>query len=768
MISACPCDNHGAPLPANLPGLSRIVMRRADWRAIRRALLAGREDEIALKGWRPGTTQDLALMAAEWWATLGEVLEFYNDEIANEAFLGTAIRPESVTRLISLLGYVPRPALAATGVVAAVVSGKAAITLPAGFAIESLPAPGLLPQTFETDLAQTLAPGGRVLVQPPGRIARPDTGALLLAGKVRGLAEGDVLRVRTGSTYHLVTVAGIEPEGAQTRLAITGTNLPASAAARGSRIERAGIAIPVWSFGPAPLVGDQLHLSGLTRAIAAGDRVLLTARGRTPILTEVTAVADVIWYANPPGDDPAVSPGDNGLPVPHSRLTLANPPSVADSYGVTVHTGWSEVAPLIDQPPQLWNGVPSALRTVSRGGLAAMTARPVLLAGADASGGAQGAATASAGSSEVTIALDPAFAGDTALASPIALLANLIAVTRGKTVQREVLGSGDATRAGQSFVLAKAPVSYTRAGAGYASNVTILVDGVPWREAASFYGEAADAAIFVLSQREDGKTQVAFGDGINGRRLPTGQGNVVARYRYGAGAAAPAADALTRLPSPWPGLDRVLNPVAASGGADAEAADAIRAYAPQSVLTLGRAVSVHDFAAFAAAAAAPRRTRTLWAWDETQQRTQVTIFVEGDAGVRGAVLEAVNAVGDPLKPVRVQPATAIPLALDLTLVIAPGYEPAPILAAARAALTGAEGLFAPARLGIGQALFLSALSEALVAIPGVVTLAHRTLSRSDAGGWGGVLTGPLLRPADDEWFDLADDRLTIGWELADG
>ena len=186
------------------------------------------------------------------------------------------------------------------------------------------------------------------------------------------------------------------------------------------------------------------------------------------------------------------------------------------------------------------------------------------------------------------------------------------------------------------------------------------------------------------------------------------------------------------------------------------------------MLTLGRAVSVHDFAAFAAAAAAPRRTRTVWAWDEVQQRTQITIFVEGDAGVRGAVLEAVTAVGDPLKPVRVQPAAAIPLALDLKLVIAPGYEPEPILAAAREALTGPEGLFSPARLGIGQALFLSALSEALVAIPGVVTLAHRTVSRIAGGGWGAVLSGPLLRPDDHEWFDLAPEQLTIEWELADG
>jgi phage-related baseplate assembly protein len=116
----------------------------------------------------------------------------------------------------------------------------------------------------------------------------------------------------------------------------------------------------------------------------------------------------------------------------------------------------------------------------------------------------------------------------------------------------------------------------------------------------------------------------------------------------------------------------------------------------------------------------------------------------------------------------VQAATAIPLDLDVTLVIAPGYEAEPILAAAREALTGAKGLFAAARLGIGQALFVSALSEALIPIPGVVSVARRSVARIAANGSLQNLTGALLRPETNEWFDLADYRLTLAWELADG
>jgi hypothetical protein len=766
MNLACLCDAHGVPLVDNPSGLDRIVMRRADWRSIRRALLTARAGEQALADWRPGTTQDLALMVAEWWATLGEVLEFYNDEIANEAFLGTALRPESVRRLISVLGYLPRPALAATGRLAAVVSGQRAINLPAGLAFESVPPPGQQPQIFESDGALTLVPTGQLPVQPRATIASPDSTLLLIEGKDRTLSQGDSLRLRVGSVNHLLTVGEVTLDGKQTRLEIVG-GVPVTARARHCRLERPSLSLPVWSFGANPLVGSQLHLAALTRAVAPGDSVLLTAPGRTPILSVVTAVADVIWYANPPGSDPAVSPGANALPVPHSRLTLASPPSGWNAADITIRTGWALVAPLVDQPPAIWTGTPAELDVIGNARSAEWLNQPALLAGADGTG-ISGTATASAGTPQVEVGVDLLFQGQTALTSPIDLLTNLVAVTRGKTVPREVLGSGDATIAGQTFVLAKAPVSYVRRGAGFASNVTVLVDGVPWREVSSFYGEPSDAAIFVLSEREDGKTQVAFGDGVNGRRLPTGRDNVVARYRYGAGAEMPIAGTLTRLPSPWPQLDKVLNPVGVGGGADAEPSEAIRSYAPQSVLTLGRAVSVADFAAFAAAAATPNRTRTVWAWDVVQQRTMVTIYVAGDAGVRAAVREAVLAVGDPLKPVSVQAAVPVPVELNLMLVLAPGYEAEPILTAARVALTGTDGLFSAVRLGIGQALFMSALSETLIPIPGVLSLSQRQIRRT-ISSWGlSVLDEPLLRPEDNEWFDLTDERLTIGWEVADG
>ena len=46
------------------------------------------------------------------------MLSFYNERIANELFLRTARERDSVLRLVALIGYRPRPGLAATAMLA--------------------------------------------------------------------------------------------------------------------------------------------------------------------------------------------------------------------------------------------------------------------------------------------------------------------------------------------------------------------------------------------------------------------------------------------------------------------------------------------------------------------------------------------------------------------------------------------------------------------------------------------------------------------------
>ena len=72
-------------------------------------------------------------------------------------------------------------------------------------------------------------------------------------------------------------------------------------------------------------------------------------------------------------------------------------------------------------------------------------------------------------------------------------------------------------------------------------------------------------------------------------------------YRIGIGSAGNvAAGAITTLIDRPLGVSGVTNPLPATGGQDAQSVDDIRANAPLSVLTLGRAVSITDYQNFAA------------------------------------------------------------------------------------------------------------------------------------------------------------------------
>jgi len=178
----------------------------------------------------------------------------------------------------------------------------------------------------------------------------------------------------------------------------------------------------------------------------------------------------------------------------------------------------------------------------------------------------------------------------------VTINANVAPATHGESV-REVLGGGDATQAFQRFTLRQPPLTYVSASnpAGAETTLEVRVNDILWREVPSFFGHGPDERIYVTRLSDDGKTTVIFGDGKTGARLPTGQENVAAKYRKGIGLGGLVrADQLTQLMTRPLGLKGATNPVASSGGADAERLEEARNNAPLTVLTLGRVVHTED------------------------------------------------------------------------------------------------------------------------------------------------------------------------------
>src|ERR1700730_5112987 len=97
---------------------------------------------------------DPSIALLDAWATVADVLTFYEERIANEGYLRTATERRSILELARLVGYRLRPGissrayLAFTIEAAAGAPGRAAI--PQGTKVLSVPGQNERPQTYET------------------------------------------------------------------------------------------------------------------------------------------------------------------------------------------------------------------------------------------------------------------------------------------------------------------------------------------------------------------------------------------------------------------------------------------------------------------------------------------------------------------------------------------------------------------------------------------------------------------------------------------
>src|SRR5262249_42495898 len=153
---------------------------------------------------------------------------------------------------------------------------------------------------------------------------------------------------------------------------------------------------------------------------------------------------------------------------------------------------WQPVGTLIATPLTSLSGAGNGLQPVppalfQHNGIPVLNGAPILIEDANGNGES---ALGSGGPSTLNLSGFPI--PPPTLTPPLNVLFNLLSVSRGKTVSNEVLGSGDATVAGQEFVLQKSPLTYLQSGdstsgSGYKSTLMVWVNGVQWKEVPSFY-----------------------------------------------------------------------------------------------------------------------------------------------------------------------------------------------------------------------------------------------------------------------------------------
>jgi len=794
----CPCEGFTHPqVIFNPPGRSDISYRLGDYASFRRVLLLPLKDvaanltESELTNWNPGAEADLAVQMVEWWAYLADILTFYNERVANESYLRTAALPESVQRLIRILGYRPRPGIGARGVVAALINNSKPFTLPQGFQIQSKPGPSKQPQIFELDVDTLIQVPDAIAAEPVANPALLQGNSVLLQGTVTTVkAQDELLLLRkdwAGSTsgYALLTIQTVDlekdPRG-KVNTRVTFGSIPSSftnAKAKDYKLLSSNQSAYVWQYptGTVQVISvseRQVHLDSLIRQIKVRDPVLFQQSGGTlsAQLVQVNQYTEIVWYANPQSNVPTspVAPPAIPIPIPHTQLTFQ--PALSGDWDrqkttVQVHYNWQEVGQLIATPIQALSSATPKIQVAQAIAFPpGQSQLPILLEDANGDGIL---AEISAGSDLTTVQLDSPTPSAT-LQAPLQMLFNLLTVSRGQAVPAEILGSGDASLAEQEFVLKKSPLTYllsadSTSGGNYKSTLQVWVDDIKWQEVPSFYGQPVDARIFVTREDENQQSYVQFGDGVNGARLPSGVNNVVARYRYGSGNEAPDAGSLNVIVKPYPNLKAIRNPASVGGGADPEPPEQIRRYAPQSVLTFGRAVSGDDYETIAAQTPGVSRAKVYWTWDAAQQRSLVKIYVGDDNSAVNAAKIALAGTADPNRPVAVQLAQPLPVQLTLTAQIESTRIPETVMATVKDALLHPDtGLFGTNVVQIGQAIYQSQIYATCMQLPGV--LAVHSLQFFLNPGTGFTLDSNYRHdPGEGRFYQLSETNLYLNWEV---
>lgn len=304
--------------------------------------------------------------------------------------------------------------------------------------------------------------------------------------------------------------------------------------------------------------------------------------------------------------------------------------------------------------------------------------------------------------------------------------ANVGLATHGQSVS-EILGSGSASTPNQSFALKQSPLTYVQnstAQNGRQSTLQVQVDSVTWKESPSLYNQRPSAQVFATENQADRTTDVIFGDGVEGALLPTGQNNLRANYRIGSGTAGNvAAGKLTTLMDRPLGVSGVTNPEDASGGQDAECPADIRSNAPQTVLTLGRAVSIADYQNYASTYAGIAKAYAVWISMGPGLGVYLTVAGVNGAGVSdttiSSLISSLQNFGNPLVPISVFSYTKTYFTFLAALQYDSRYDQTAVQANA---LQAVQNAFSFAARSFGQAVSTDEIATVIQNVPGVIAV----------------------------------------------
>ncbi|MBA2434595.1 MAG: putative baseplate assembly protein [Chthoniobacterales bacterium] len=759
------CEGITALVPEllrNRPGLSQVSYRVGTHGDFLASALAALSDPSfsALRSLTTRDSDDLTIALLDGWATLADVLTFYQERIANELWLRTATERDSVLRLAQLIGYRLKAGVAAETPLAFLLDetpgAPTGVTVKIGTKVQSVPDADETPQTFET--IEEIAARVEWNALKPQLTAPPLLGngakQVYLKGVETKLQPGDALvfvssaresdKNSTVWEFRILQSVAAYPEKNYTVVtwkdALSKLPTPLNAAsvkvfALRQRAAFFGNNAPAWltmPFSVREAYGDTDHnftnwpdfrvqnneidLDAVYPKVTVDSWVVLTkplyvqlhkAVSVTSVSRAEFALSAKITRITPDRDLALLPLRSTTAYLQSEQLTLADVPvtTLVSGNSVTLN---SKVDGLTEGRLLLFSGV-NGITGSPLSELVEITKVEV-----------------AAGLTKVTFAALVPSSPKIYRRDNLIIYGNVAPATHGETVS-EVLGSGDGAQANQTFKLKQAPaLTYTRSTdpGGAASTLQVRVNDLLWHEVPTLFERGPRERIFTTELADDGKVTVRFGDGERGARLPSGAQNVKATYRRGIGLEGLVrAGQLSTLLTRPPGLKSAINPIAAEGADEPESFDNAQENAPFTVLTLERVVSLQDYEDFSRSYAGIAKTLATWTWDGRTRGVFLTVAGPlGDAvsaSLADDLITAIHDAGDPFVPVRVASYKEALFKVAGKIKVDPDYETERVLSAALDAL---REQFSFANRQFGQPVVLSEVIALLQSIAGVVAV----------------------------------------------
>ena len=783
---------------ANLPGQSELHWRTAPHGtalARMRSWLSGDNQPLDIRSLSHQGTDDPAMALLDTWAVVTDVVSFYTERIAQEGFLRTATERDSVRQQARSLGYELRPGVSAQAELAFDVEtapgSPEVVVVPEGTPVQTVPAPGKLPQTFETT-TDLEARGAWNSVAAYDRAPQPfgfgidtiwldtstsgvkvDDRVLVVGSERAGVKPGDphgddhekwdfrrVTAVDTASTYapgwtrltldrplgyrrsrHLVAEKDVRVYRLGQRLNLFGWNAP----------DPTLLKLNAWADYGLKAGDRTLEIDGDVPAIVPGSWLVL----EQPQHTEAFRVESV----NPDGATKYALSGK----LTRVTLDISEHLEDFDRNQALVHAVTHEL-------PAAWMPRPDLVGRPAPGGghlLDLVATDPVLPKGRDivvtgvtdtdesAVEATRLTAAAAVVGGVMTVTVDPPLA-NAYHAGTVRVHANVAIATHGETVD-QVLGSGDGRRAFASFDLRRPPLTYVRStttASGAVPALEVRVEDVEWTRVESLFEAGPRDRVYIVRQAESGTTTVTFGDGVHGSRLPTGVENVRATYRVGIGEDGAADPDQVRLPVRKPrGIASVTNLGPAHDWAPSETLEEARLTAPQRVRTLDRAVSVTDYEDFARGYSGIGRARADLVWDGRIDTVVVSVLAStGDTPADSLVSDlrtTLDGARETRAPRVVLPAEVVDVGAGLRIEVDPHFEVPLVRTAVEGALLAAFG-----SMELATPLAASAVLVVAAAVPGVLSVTMPELVGgpdpdllvAEPGRWGPPAGAPGAAP----------------------